>query len=209
MEIKLAPCPFCGGIPTIVYCEEGCCNSLPRMIECECGASLCPCKGSWSDDTKAIYAWNKRIDSGENINIIQKAIDISKKAHEGQKRWDGSDYFENHILKVVSNVKQMEGISTTGLVCTAYLHDVVEDTNVTFEELSADFLPEVIDALKLLTRNKSESYFDFTMKIINSDNYLAKIVKIADLKANMADTKDKTTRMYATYQFALYLLENS
>ena len=68
-------------------------------------------------------------------------------------------------------------------VCVALLHDVVEDTDITFEELEADgFSKEIIDALKLMTHDDSVSYMDY-IKAIKTNN-IATIVKLADLRHN-------------------------
>lgn len=149
------------------------------------------------------------------MNDIKLAREISKEAHKGQTRWDGSDYFNSHIEKVVEKVydsrmtypKQFQERDLfEALVCAAYLHDVVEDTQITLDDLSKDFSPYVLNILENVTRKTGESYYDFIMRIHGSSCFGSKIVKIADLKSNMDDTKEKSTRMYATYEFALYIL---
>lgn len=66
---------------------------------------------------------------------------------------------------------------------TALLHDVIEDTDVTFEKLELrGFSKETLDALKLLTHDDAEPYMDYVARI--KDNRIAKCVKFADLKHN-------------------------
>ncbi len=67
-------------------------------------------------------------------------------------------------------------------VCTALLHDVVEDTSVTIEQLEKEFPFEVIEALKLLTHNENADYFDYVRRI--GTNPIAKAVKLADITHN-------------------------
>ena len=68
-------------------------------------------------------------------------------------------------------------------VCVALLHDVVEDTSVTFFDLEKlGFNKNIIEALKLMTHNKDVPYMDYVLKIKN--NELAKKVKLADLTHN-------------------------
>lgn len=63
----------------------------------------------------------------------------------------------------------------------AVLHDIIEDTNTTFDEVKL-FLPEsFLEALKLLTRVKNISYQDYITAIKKSNNRYAKIVKRCDL----------------------------
>ena len=74
----------------------------------------------------------------------------------------------------------------------ALLHDVVEDTNITFKQLEKEFSKEIIDALKLLTHDKKVPYEEYVLKI--KENPLAKKVKLADLKHN----SDKTRILHLT-----------
>jgi len=70
-------------------------------------------------------------------------------------------------------------------VCVALLHDVVEDTHITFNDLVDEGVPEtIIEALKLLTHDDSVSYMDYIQKIKDSRNETAIAVKIADLRHN-------------------------
>ena len=69
----------------------------------------------------------------------------------------------------------------------ALLHDVVEDTDVTFEQLKQDFPEEVIEALKLLTHDKNTDYMEYVKKL--KTNPIAKKVKIADIKHNADETR--------------------
>ena len=63
----------------------------------------------------------------------------------------------------------------------ALLHDVVEDTNVTFEELKGDFSSEVIDVLKLLTHDTKVPYDEYILNL--KENPIAKKVKVSRFKA--------------------------
>ncbi len=71
--------------------------------------------------------------------------------------------------------------------CVALLHDIVEDTDVTLEQLAQDFPPEVIQAVALLTHNPQESYFEYVRKI--RGNRIATVVKLADLEHNSDETR--------------------
>jgi (p)ppGpp synthase/HD superfamily hydrolase len=96
--------------------------------------------------------------------------------------------------------------------CTiALLHDVIEDTNVTFEDLKKEGFPDiVIDTLKLLTHEEGIDYFEYIDKI--SKNKLARNVKIQDLKHNMQEGRlnkitDKDIERKEKYIKALNILE--
>lgn len=67
--------------------------------------------------------------------------------------------------------------------CIAILHDVVEDTAVTMEDLEREFPPTVTGPLKLLTHQDGVNYYDY-IRAIKEDPY-AREVKLADLRHNM------------------------
>ena len=76
-----------------------------------------------------------------------------------------------------------EQMDTEDLVCVALLHDVVEDTGITFDDLIKEgFNIKIIEALKLLTHNDNTPYMDYIKRIKN--NSLATKVKLTDLKHN-------------------------
>ena len=67
--------------------------------------------------------------------------------------------------------------------CVALLHDVVEDSDYTFEDLiNEGFDDDIIEALKLLTHNDGSEYFTYIKRIKTND--IARSVKLADLKHN-------------------------
>ena len=87
-----------------------------------------------------------------------------------------------HPFHVAEQMK--DEITTT----VALLHDLLEDTEVTVEELKQMGFPkEVTDALQILTRNKTEDYYDYIQRI--GENPVARAVKIKDLEHNMDLTR--------------------
>ena len=71
----------------------------------------------------------------------------------------------------------------------AYLHDVLEDTDVTVDALRKIFPNEIVDTLITLTHRKDESYFEYIQRV--SKSKLAKKVKVADLLHNLDITRIK------------------
>lgn len=113
-----------------------------------------------------------------------RAMRIAYEAHNGQYDVNGVPY----IFHPYHVAEQMTDEIT---VCTALLHDVVEDTDVTFEELEQEFPEEVINALRLLTHKKGTDYYEYIERIGN--NPVARAVKLADIEHN-SDTSRITDK---------------
>lgn len=110
--------------------------------------------------------------------MTRKAMNIAYSAHHGEKDKGGFPY----IFHPIHLAEQMD---TEETVCIALLHDVVEDTEMTFEDLGKEgFSNEILDALRLLTHEKSEDYLTYVQRINDSKNLNAIKVKLADLRHN-------------------------
>lgn len=108
--------------------------------------------------------------------MTKKALKICFNAHVNQVDKAGIPY----VFHPFHLAEQMD---TEESVCVALLHDVVEDTNITFEDLIEEgFNADIINALKLLTHIDDIPYMTYVTNIKN--NPLAKKVKLADLKHN-------------------------
>lgn len=132
----------------------------------------------------------------------RKAMKIAYKVHDGQVDKAGLPY----IFHPIHLAEQMD---TEEECIVALLHDVVEDTDVTFEDLEKEFSQTVIDALKLLTHDKSVDYMEYVKTIKN--NPIARNVKLADLKHNSDMTRllsvtEKDIERYNKYQKAIQIL---
>ena len=110
------------------------------------------------------------------------ALQIAKEAHAGQVDKAGKDY----ILHPMTVASYMD---TDVEKTIAYLHDVLEDTSVTVDELRNHFSNEIVDTVITLTHRKDESYFEYIQRI--SKSKLAKKVKVADLLHNLDITRIK------------------
>lgn len=113
--------------------------------------------------------------------MLNKAIAIAAKAHDGQVDKGGNPYIL-HPLCVMLNCE-----SEAAKIC-AVLHDVIEDTSISLEYLrSQGFNDEIITTLDCLTKREGESYDDFISRVLPND--LACRVKLADLIDNMDLTR--------------------
>lgn len=117
-----------------------------------------------------------------DIEMVAKARAWAVKAHAGQKDKAGKDYFKAHVTVVAEGVK---GGPIAEAV--AFLHDTVEDTSVTIEDIRTGFPKEVADAVSTLTHSKGISYAEYLWYI--QQNSIAVKVKLSDLRSNMDLTR--------------------
>lgn len=138
--------------------------------------------------------------------VISLAEQIARKAHEGQKRYDGTPYIE-HPKAVASmlgsNPEYYE-------IQAAWLHDVLEDSKITTDDLRANHVDEiVIRAVVALTKRDGEPYEDYLERV--KENVYAKRVKIADMLHNLSDTPTKNqVKRYAkglAYLLGMHFIE--
>ncbi|MDN5024492.1 GTP pyrophosphokinase [Streptococcus sp. SO4] len=109
-------------------------------------------------------------------SMVDLALSIARQAHEGQLVKAGVDYIE-HPIYVASQVATEEGKAV------ALLHDVIEDSHYTAEELLQAGLPEtVVTAVQILSNKKGQDYQTYLENV--KSNSLARVVKLADLKHN-------------------------
>jgi flavin reductase (DIM6/NTAB) family NADH-FMN oxidoreductase RutF len=124
------------------------------------------------------FSDGKRLKDGGGLTLLERAVEIAREAHEGQKDKAGKEYVEHplRVMRAGRNIdEQIVGV----------LHDVVEDSNWTFEQLEVEgFSSDIIEALRCLTHDKQELSYEQYIKGIQK-NELAKAVKINDLKDNM------------------------
>ena len=112
------------------------------------------------------------------MSTLKRAIEIATEAHQGQFDKSGKDYI-GHPLRVMGMGKTEEE------KIVGVLHDVIEDTDWTFEKLAEEgFSQEIISALRCVTKlSENENYDDFIDRV--KKNPLAVAVKINDLTDNM------------------------
>lgn len=112
--------------------------------------------------------------------MTKQAMLLAYSAHHGQLDKSGVPY----ILHPVHLAEQMDDEISC---CVALLHDTVEDTDVTLEDLAKIFPAAVVDAVSLLTHREGVPYFDYVRAI--KANPVAVKVKLADLAHNGDQTR--------------------
>lgn len=167
------------------------------------------------NDVLYLSAYNIMYTTDQLINI---AYSIAELAHAKQFRKDGKPYITHidAVARIVNEeyyrlIPQNEaalriwGEMKPYVIMAAILHDTIEDTDVTPEYLRARGIPEyVIDTVLTLSKRPGETYFDFTMRVHDSGNPGAKVVKLADLTHNMSDLKEGAQK--DKYRLAYHIL---
>lgn len=136
-------------------------------------------------------------------HLLEKALSIALQAHKGQQDKAGKPYIL-HVLRV------MMAVNKTDEKIVALLHDAIEDSNITFQDLEKESFPQfVIEAVKLLTKTNHQDYIEYIRNI--QKNEIAKSVKISDLNDNMnlkriKQLSDKDRLRMEKYKKALNIL---
>ncbi|MPZ81213.1 MAG: HD domain-containing protein [Actinophytocola sp.] len=121
---------------------------------------------------------------------LDDAIQLARRAHEGQLDKSGRPYIA-HPLRVMGQVRGDHERMT------AVLHDVVEDTGVTLDDLTAvGCPPEVLDAVAAISKRPDEPQADYLTRVMA--NPIALVVKRADIADNMSE--DRMGRLDAPTQ---------
>ena len=137
-------------------------------------------------------------------DMTKKAMMIAFQAHKNQTDKSGMPY----IYHPVHLAEQMKDEETT---CVALLHDVVEDTDWTLDELREQgFDARIIEALKLMTHAEGVPYMEYVTQI--KPNPIAKVVKLADLRHNsdltrLNEVNEKALARAEKYKKAIAMLE--
>ena len=125
------------------------------------------------------------------MELIKNAELFAKKKHSGQFRKDGTTPYSKHLEDVVNRLKSL-GVVDEELLCAGWLHDTIEDTDVTFDDLFEKYesrIAVLVSSLSKdmsLTRKKREKAYTKQLKEASFD---AKLVKLCDISANLSDLK--------------------
>jgi (p)ppGpp synthase/HD superfamily hydrolase len=136
--------------------------------------------------------------------MTNKAMKLAYQAHQGQTDKSGLPY----VFHPFHLAEQMD---TEETVTVALLHDVVEDTDYTLEDLRRMGFPDsVTDALALMTHDPSVPYLDYVKRL--KSNPIARAVKLADLTHNsdlsrLPVVTEKDLKRVEKYREAMNLLK--
>lgn len=148
----------------------------------------------------------------QRIELITRAYHLAKQAHNGVRRLSGEPYIM-HPLSVARIVVKEIGLGSTS-ICAALLHDVVEDTDFTIEDIEHQFGEKVANIVEGLTKLSGGVFADKALKqaenvrklvLTMSDDIRVMLVKLADRLHNMrtlaAQRPEKQRKIAAETQY--------
>ena len=124
-----------------------------------------------------------------NSDLLYKSLEIVLKLFNDKNDKSGIPYIV-HLMKVY------QGVDDYNEKITALMHDVVEDTEVTLDDLKEIGYPsDILEMLDYLTKRKGEYYPDYIDRIISSGNIHILNIKLSDLRHNMDSNRIKNPTM--------------
>jgi (p)ppGpp synthase/HD superfamily hydrolase len=149
----------------------------------------------------------------DKIDLVNKAQEFATLKHKGQTRKFGGEYIQ-HPAGVADLVRHFDG--TDEMIAAAWLHDVVEDAGVTYEEIEKEFGGEVANLVDLLTtpsvitKDQKNEYLSDKMISMSTK---ALTIKLCDRLDNVSDFKTASPKFINSYapatKYILDALENS
>jgi guanosine-3',5'-bis(diphosphate) 3'-pyrophosphohydrolase len=124
------------------------------------------------------------------MKTIAKALKFAARKHKDQKRKDGKTPYINHPIEVFDVLINEGAVNDTDILIGALLHDTVEDTDATFEEIETEFGATIKSLVEECTDDKSLSQDDRKAKQIETAPHKsdkAKNIKLADKICNLRD----------------------
>lgn len=116
------------------------------------------------------------------MDIINRAWNFAKEKHKGMLDDEGLDYFEVHLVQVASAVEQYT--SDNDLIAVALLHDTIEDTDTTYEELEKEFGKKIADLVQELTHEGEKDNYGYYFPNLKSQEAI--MIKLCDRASNVS-----------------------
>jgi guanosine-3',5'-bis(diphosphate) 3'-pyrophosphohydrolase len=124
--------------------------------------------------------------------LVFDAVAFAARAHQGQLRKDGATPYVSHVFRACIVLQKLFGIDDPAVLAAALLHDTIEDTTTDFDDLHANFGPEVAGWVALLTKEKRLKDDEREKKYcaaLASAPWQVKACKLADVYDNLLDSR--------------------
>lgn len=130
------------------------------------------------------------------IKSLMEAFDFAAIKHKDQRRKDPCETpYINHPIGVANIISKEAGITDVDILISAVLHDTVEDTDTSFEEIEENFGKKIREIVEECSDDKGLPSYERKLKQIEKapfSSYDAKIVKLADKLYNLRDLEKQT-----------------
>ncbi len=126
------------------------------------------------------------------MDLVKSAELFAKNKHSGQFKLDGITPYSKHLDDVVNRLKSL-GVIDKQLLCAGWLHDTIDNTDTTFDDLYEQFESEITVIVSSLSkdmtlpRKKREQAYVIQLK---ETSFNAKLLKLCDISANLSDLKN-------------------
>jgi (p)ppGpp synthase/HD superfamily hydrolase len=120
----------------------------------------------------------------EQVTQVYRAYEVAHEAHTGQMRDEGTPYIVHPVRVAVSLVDELNLYSPT-LICSALLHDVIEDTDITRDDVAEMFGEQIAEIVWLLTKLEDVRVSEYLARIEAAAHTGAPIVKLCDRLDNL------------------------
>ncbi len=126
------------------------------------------------------------------LELVKSAELFAKKKHSGMKRKDGTTPYSKHLEDVVNRLKSL-GVVDEELLCAGWLHDTIEDTDTSFDDVYERFGQRIAVLVSSLSKDenlpKKQREIQY-VKQLKEASFDAKLVKLCDISANLSDLKN-------------------
>ena len=126
------------------------------------------------------------------MTSVKSAELYAKDKHKHMTRDNGTTPYSNHLEAVVNRLKGL-GVTDEAILCAGWLHDTLEDTDATFDEINNRFGQKCAVLVYSLSKNKKlpkkEKEIQY-VKLLKDASFEAKLVKLCDISANLKDMEN-------------------
>jgi len=128
------------------------------------------------------------------LDLVKSVELFTKGRHAGAFREDGITSYSKHLDDVVNRLKSL-GVIDEQIFCAGWLHDTIEKTETTFDDLYEQFESEItvlvssISKDMTLTRKKREKVYAIQLK---ESSFSVKLIKLCNISANLGELKNST-----------------
>lgn len=135
-----------------------------------------------------------------DLPLYLKAISFASRAHDGQLRKDKRTPYASHVFRVAMIVRDIFGCDDETVLCTAILHDTIEDRDVDFDDIESRFGIKIAECVAAMSKNmllrEPEREKDYDERLAKA-SWRARLVKLADVYDNSIDFPKESMRKRA------------